>query len=255
MAVLSQDEYRGYCREFKRVEGYLRSKSADADTVAYNICKLRGYYEDRMSGILKKAGFMFIEDNSVYEDLKGAPKELGLFSKSGQFLLAGRFMFPVRDMLGNTLALIGWFPDEKKYITTPSMLFSKASLFYGLEQVGSEGIGKDYFLCEGIFDCLSIRSVGLRAVAEMGISSSRYKEALYPLFGRLVAVPDNDTQGRGVVEGDKWNLPLSGSYMKWVGDDSKDIDKLVNKYEKEDVVGLLESVMAQKGRRVVEVRV
>ena len=58
-----------------------------------------------------------------------------------------------------------------------------------------------------------------------------------------------------VVEGDKWNLPLSGSYMKWVGDSSKDIDKLINSYEKDDVVEMLEGVMAQKGKKIVEVRV
>ncbi|MBR3598543.1 MAG: hypothetical protein IKL53_01555 [Lachnospiraceae bacterium] len=235
--MLTHEEYRDYTKRFKQVERYLKSKSADSRTVAYNICKFREYYPERMMPILEKAGFMFIEgDDSVYDALEGVGDDLGLFSNEGRFLLSGRFIFPVKDMLGNTIALIGWFPDKKKYITTPSRLFSKNCLFFGMEQLAVTGTGKEYFLCEGIFDTLSLRSIGLNAISEMGIDSGRVKESLYPLFSRLIGTPDNDTEGRSVIDGDKWRIPSNGSYMKWISDDYyKDIDKVINSFEREDI--------------------
>lgn len=233
--MLTHDEYKDYCKRFKGVEGYLKSKSADPKVVAYNICKLRGYYPNRMTDVLVRAGFLYIEESeSVYDPLDGSGDDLGLF-KNGRFLLANRFIFPVKDMLGNTVALIGWFPDEKKYITTPSRLFSKSCLFYGLEQFISSGVGAEYFLCEGIFDALSLRSIGFNAVSEMGVTSGRVKEGLYPLFGRLIGVPDADAEGKKVVGSDMWRLPSNSSYLKWVGGSYKDIDLVVNSFEAEDV--------------------
>lgn len=237
--MLSHEGYLSYIKRFNNVYKYLRSKSANSEKVAYNICKLRDYYPDRMTPILEKAGFLFIEGSeSVFDCLEEGNNDLGLFTKEGRFLLANRFIFPVRDMLGNTIALIGWFPDEKKYITTPSALFSKSCLFYGLEQLASTGIGKEYFLCEGIFDTLSLRSIGFNAIAEMGIISGRVKEGMYPLFSRLIGTPDDDTEGRGVVAYDKWKLPSNSSYMRWVssdGDYFKDIDNVVNSFEYDDI--------------------
>lgn len=250
--MLSHEDYRNYVNRFKQVERYLRSKSADSKTVAYNICKIREYYPERMTPILEKAGFMFIQgDNSVYDCLEDGNEDLGLFTSEGKFLLANRFIFPVRDMLGNTIALIGWFPDEKKYITTPSKLFSKSCLYFGMEQLALTGLGKEYFLCEGIFDTLSLRSIGFNAVAEMGIESGRVKESMYPLFGRLIGIPDNDVEGRSVINGDKWRLPSNGNYMKWVSDEYyKDIDKVVNSFEYDDIRGEILEKMKKRDRLI-----
>ena len=250
VVVLSHEEYRDYINRFRLVEKYLKSKSADQKVVAYNICKLRGYYPERMSSILQKAGFLFIEgSDSVYDCLEEGNDDLGLFTSEGRFLLSGRFIFPVRDMLGNTIALIGWFPDEKKYITTPSKLFSKGCLFYGLEQLAFTGLGKEYYICEGIFDALSLRSIGLNAISEMGIDSGRVKESMYPLFGRLIGIPDNDVEGRSVISSDKWKLPINGSYMKWVGDEYyKDIDKVVNSFEYDDILSEIKKKSLKKDR-------
>lgn len=213
---------------------------------------LREYYPERMSNILSKAGFLYIEDESCYEKLRNAGEDLGLFTSEGKFLLAGRYIFPVFDMLGNVIALIGWFPDEKKYITTPSKLFSKSCLFYGIEQLSTTGINQPYVLVEGIFDCLSVRSLGIPCIAQMGIDSSRYKIAMYSLFSTLLAIPDNDTEGRKVLESDKWSLPSNGKYLRWVGDSSKDIDKLCNSYEEDDVRDLLMNAFNNRKRVITE---
>lgn len=250
--MLNRETYLNYISRFKKVESYLRSHSMNPRDVAYNICELREYYPERMSDTLISAGFMYIKNNSVYENLRGAGDDLALFSKEGKFLLENRFIFPVRDMLGNTIALIGWFPDSKKYITTPSALFSKSCLFYGMEELGMTGIGKDYFLVEGIFDRLSLNSLGFNAISCMGIDSTRYKQSLYPLFKSLTAIPDNDVEGRKVLQNDLWQLPTRSKYFKWVGDKSKDIDRLVNAYDKDDITNLLKEVMSDRNRIVTK---
>lgn len=249
--MLSREEYTNYCSRFKKVYNYLLSKSIPKQKVALDICKLRGYDPERMLGVLTKAGFLFIEDNDVYKNLENAGSDLGLF-KDGSFLLKERYIFPVYDMMGNVVALIGWFPDDKKYITTPSKLFSKSCLFYGLEQMGKTGIGKEYFLVEGIFDSLSVRSLGFNCVAQMGINSSRYKQVLYGLFKQLIAIPDNDSQGREVVYKDKWLLPQNGKYVKWKNTPLKDIDDIVHTYSEEDMVELLNEIRNEKSR-IVEI--
>lgn len=253
--MLNEQEYKDYCRRFAIAENYLKQYSAPVDLVAKEICSLRGYYPERMIDILKKAGFMYIEEGKCdFDKMKSLGNDLALFSNKGNFLLEGRFIFPVRDMLGNTVALIGWFPDEKKYVTTPSKMFSKSCLFYGMEQLSKTGIGKKYILVEGIFDCLSVRSLGIPCIAQMGITASRYKVVLYSMFSSLVGIPDNDFEGRGVISKDSWMLPSNSRYFRWTGDNSKDIDTLCNNYEAEDVKELLLSIFNDK-RRVVTFRV
>lgn len=246
--MLSREEYLNYCKRFKTVYNYLLQNSLPKHQVALDICKLRGYYPERMVSILSKAGFLYIKDDLCYERLKTAGDDLGLFTEEGKFLLSGRFIFPVCDMLGNVVALIGWFPDDKKYITTPSRLFSKNCLFYGMEQLGMTGVGKDYVLVEGIFDSLSVRSLGIPSIAQMGINSSREKSVLYTLFRSFVAIPDNDREGREVLNFDKWHLPSNSHYLKWTGDTSKDIDKICNSYEEDDVREMISSAFSNKKR-------
>ena len=150
----------------------------------------------------------------------------------------------------NILALIGWYPDEKKYITTPSRLFSKKAILFGMEQLKYSGIGKKYFLVEGIFDSLSVRNLGLNCVALMGISAGSNTRVLYSLFSKLVAIPDNDTQGRKVIEKDLWKLPTGSSYLRWK-DSIKDIDDMTKKYDMKDT---LTDILAERStERVITI--
>lgn len=252
--MLSQDYYSEYCRTFSSIERYLRKYAQEDKRTFSQICNARGYYLERMEDILRKAGFFYIENVECTNTLRRLSSDYALFGKDGKFLLEGRYIFPVRDMLGNTITLIGWYPCAKKYITLPTRMFSKSSLFYGMEQLNSTGIGKKYFLTEGIFDTLSLRSLGYNAIAQMGIDSSRYKSSMYTMFSRLVGVPDNDSEGREVIGKDKWVLPSNSSYFRWIGDSSKDIDSLINSYEEEDLKDLLNDVMNDK-KRVITRRI
>ncbi len=251
--MLSRDEYSGYCKRFNSLYKYLVSCSRDRNEVVKEICEYRGYDVERMGDILLKAGFISINMEKVdLEKVKKFGSDLAMFSVSGHFLMQGRYVFPVRDMLGNVLALIGWYPDDKKYVTTPSKLFSKECLFYGMEQLGETGLGGRYIITEGIFDSLSARSLGLNCVAMMGISSSRYKEVLYTMFKQIVGIPDIDEQGREVLSLDKWKIPRNGKYFRWSNPKHymKDLDCFINSYDSSDVRDLLLEVFNENQRLV-----
>jgi len=266
------EEYKDYCNKFNNVWKYLQSCSKDIDTIVEEVCQHRKYYGsfEKWKNILSEVGISYVSaetcDYGKFKD--DVFKDLALFSDEGYFLMNERYILPVKDMMGNVIALIGWYPDSKKYITTPSKFFSKDCLFFGMEQLGKTGLNKDYFLVEGIFDSLSIRALGFNSVAQMGIDTSRIKISLYGLFRRIVGIPDNDKQGRKVLKGDKWSLPMNASYLRWTGGfdgnesniegtgeevdeekiEIKDIDKLCSLFEDDSVRGMLQECLVRKNR-------
>lgn len=252
--MLDKEYYKDYCNRYNAVWNWIKSNSIDKDKVVEEICEKRNYSVERMGKLLSEIGFSRL-DTEV--DIKIFAKkefsDLGLY-KDGKFLLESRYIFPVKDMLGNVVALIGWYKDEKKYITTPSALFSKSGMFFGMEQLNKTGVNKRYFLVEGIFDSLSLRSLGYNAIAQMGIDTSLQKQVLYGLFRRVVAIPDSDGEGRKVISMDAWKIPVGSSYMKWSGtvpgrkNGLKDIDDLCNYYEKDVVIPLLNDTLCDDSR-------
>jgi len=116
------------------------------------------------------------------------------------------------------IALVGWAKDSLKYITTAAEHFSKATMFFGLENLTiprNNGMGT--FVVEGIFDRVALESLGCRTFATMGINTDVRKNAMYSLMGRIVGVPDNDTKGREVITKNSWTLPMGSSYFRWKG--------------------------------------
>lgn len=256
--MVGREEYADYCRRYDIAWKYLQSCSFEPESVIDSLSELRGYSkESPMWSTLKRYGFVYVDvDTFNFEKLKSIDKgDLGITRKDGDFLLYNRFIFPVRDMLGNVIALIGWQQgSERKYVTTPSRLFSKGCMFFGMEQLSKTGLGKPYILVEGIFDSLSVRSLGLNCIAMMGISSTRYKQVMYSLFGKLLAVPDCDKEGRRVVLNNEWKLPESGKYIKLVSSSIKDIDDLIKLCDPADVTALFKEAYAEKDR-VIEVKI
>jgi DNA primase len=248
MQTLTKEEYDDYCSRYKKVWKYLNDVSYEEDSVIQSICDLRGYdLESNMPNMLKEIGFVFI-DEDLFDEIKllKISRDLGIYTNKNTFLLKGRYIFPVKDMLGNIVALIGWYPDDKKYITTPSKFFKKGCMLFGMEQLEKTGIGKDYILVEGIFDCISVRSLGINCVALMGIKATNYTKVLYTLFKGIVAIPDNDKEGRKVIVNDAWKLPVNGKYFKWVGS-LKDIDDMIKYYDMKDI---LKDIWKEKERVV-----
>lgn len=255
------EEYREYCNKFNNVWKYLQSCSKDIDTIVEEVCQMRLYFNsfDKWKNILSEVGMVYVSsDTCDYSKFDGDGfKDLALLTEEGHFLLNERYIIPVKDMLGNVIALIGWYPDTKKYITTPSKFFSKDCLFFGLEQMRKTGVGKDYFIVEGIFDSLSIRALGYNAVAMMGIDTSRVKSSMYGLFRKIVGIPDNDKRGREVLKKDLWRLPINASYLRWTGGiededgnliEVKDIDRLCSLFEDDSLNHLFDESLKYKNR-------
>jgi len=193
------------------------------DEVISEVMSLRKYttspYAEDICKTLTEVGIFRIEHLSDIQYL--APEvtneqliEYGLTDRNGGFLLSNRFIVPIRDIQGKVTALVGWYPDVKKYVTTPTYGFSKDGQFFNMECF-SKSFDGDYpkykdeetgevlestklvYLVEGIFDTLSLRALGLPALGNMGLEMSLAKTEILTRFGKVVAIPDNDNAGMG----------------------------------------------------------
>lgn len=247
--------YQEYVEVYNAVFRKIKTLGENEDEVRREIKRARGY--DLESSVVDKAlnygDFIWVESDKLkgmgWEENKKL-RELGLFSEAGRWLLEDRFIFPVKDMLGNVIALIGWYPDDKKYITTPSAYFSKKCLFFGMEMLGMQNRPKLTFIVEGIFDRLMLVALGFPCLAEMGVTSSAEKESIYGFFKRVYGIPDNDKVGRRVMDEDEWNLPRGSSYIFWEDSSVKDIDDMFKKYEPESIKEVLLEAVKQKERKI-----
>lgn len=219
-------------------------ETTDLKATATELCTMRGYTLDSPNFEFFSTEFPIVKIASdSIDSLRKAPDEFGLFDKQGNFLLHDRFIIPVRDFEGNVLALIGWYPDDRKYITTPSKYFVRSALMLGLEQLPTES---PTVIVEGVFDSLSLRAQGVTALSMMGTKCSSTQRALYQLMGQIIAIPDNDSVGQTVIQEDSWGIPLKqGKYLRWkpfsvpVGSSEiyvKDIDLFTQLYGVEPIL-------------------
>ena len=250
--------YDKYVNEMNDVYNYLKSLF-ETDYIT-ELCAVRGYVSNNQKELIKEMQLGYCEPD--VEILKNASEELGLLSKKGYFLLTNRFIIPVYDLAGNLCTLIGYYPDNRKYITLPTPFFSRECMFFNFKQAYDLSF-KEYdgfvILVEGIFDCLSLRSIGLPAIATMGATVSEYKCELLKLFSKVLAIPDDDKTGRRALNRyDKkygWKVPSNTTMLKFHGGTiklndmdlhCKDMDNFVSWYEEEDVRDILLSYRSSR---------
>ena len=239
--------YRKYVDELNKV--YALFKSMFDDNYVEELMQIRGYFSNEQRSLITEMqlGSCEIEDTSILEGYSG---ELNLLSKKDNFLLNGRYIIPVESVNGDLVSLIGYYPDFKKYITLSTPFFSKACMFFNFKQA-YEVSWRDYnglvILVEGIFDCLSLRSIGLPAIATMGSSVSSIKGELLKVFKKVLAVPDDDTTGRKALNRYGrygWKVPYNTTFIRFFGGNfkvgtqylhCKDMDNLVSWYDAESV--------------------
>lgn len=241
-------------------------KVFSTDEIIEEVMELRGYhmsvYADKFRAMLKEVGVFKLDYFSEIELV--APKltlerarVLGLVTEKGDYLLKGRYVVPIRDIANNVTALVGWYPDIKKYITTPTYGFSKDGQFFniecyektmqgdfpkykdsnGVELKNCEGL---VYLVEGIFDTLALRALGFPALGNMGLDLSMMKTYILSRFGKVIAIPDNDKAG---MSANKYLNQISGKGKKnqWVIENEhvivslfqgvKDVDDLIKGYD------------------------
>lgn len=227
--------------------------------------RVRGYIEGSQTNLIEEMGLGKINLESV-KALGDEAKEMGLLTEKGVFLLQGRYLIPVEDYLGNIIALIGYNNDEKKYITTPSPLFSKELLFFNFKQaydLSYAEYGGLVYVVEGIFDCLALRSIGLPCIATMGATISKEKGEQLKVFKKVIAIPDDDKTGKKCLNRytrQGWKVPNQTTMIDFrggeveIGEEKlkiKDVDNMVALYEEESVRDILLSY--SESREEVEV--
>jgi DNA primase len=242
--------YEAHCKFLK--EAYENIKTKFSNTYVEELMQMRGYISDSMKNLISEMqlGYCDFEPSELYElnNEDNLGKELGLITSKDNFLLANRFIIPVDDVAGNLVSLIGYYADKKKYITLPTPFFSKEAMFFNFRQAYDLAWSKFdgmIIVVEGIFDCLSLRSIGLPCIATMGATVSGVKCELLKLFKKVVAIPDADVVGRkGLDIKTGWQLPstatriclklspvtIHGQQVKL-----KDIDDLVKIFDEEDI--------------------
>ena len=251
--------YRQCCKDFEIAYEYI--KSLFSDTYVDELCQMRGYVGKEQRNLIQsmQLGCCEIEDL----DLLGEnAKNLGLVTENNNFILNNRYVIPVYDMVGNLVSLIGYFNDRKKYITVSSPYFSKEMMLFNYKQAydlsWSEFDGY-VILVEGIFDCLSLRSLGLPAVATMGANVPYNKGLLLRNFKKVLCVPDDDATGRRSLNRYSrygWKVPSNATFLRLhgglfeMGDGEslhcKDMDDFVSWYEADDVREILLSYRNSK---------
>lgn len=246
-----------FLEEYARAWSVMQMIGVTGDEAILALMSLRGYRSKAMYDQLKAEGVVYFPKGQIPTNmLEQYSMDLGIFvegEKRNYFLMDGRFVLPIRDISGNVIALVGWYPDDKKYLTTKSKFFSKSHMFYGMENMGARLEGPT-FMVEGIFDRLALESLGYRTMATMGLNASSEKQPLYKLMGnRIIGIPDGDKGGIKARNEDEWNLPLGASYLSWKGKMDvgldypiiiKDVDDLV-KYGDEDSIRSLMSSAVQ----------
>lgn len=250
--------YRKCCNELE--EKYEYMKSLFSANYIDELCQLRGYVGQEQRKLISdmQIGCCEIED---VEELGTMRRDLGLVSDKDNFIMPGRYIVPIEDLDGRIVALVGYYKDYKKYITTPSPFFSKECMFFNYKQayeLSWKEFGGFVILVEGIFDCLSLRAIGLPAIATMGASVTRVKGLLLRNFKKVLAIPDDDNTGRRALNRYSkygWQVPSNATFLKFHGGTvdfngetlhCKDMDDFVSWFDADDVRDILLSYRDSK---------
>lgn len=265
MLIRQNQVFPTYRNESKYIrEKYEYMKSLFPDTYVDELCKMRGYVSDDQRKLIKnmKLGYCTIPVTELQDVFGYEGKEIGFITQKDNFLLDNRFLIPVEDIGGNLISLIGYYKDYKKYITLPSNFFSKECQFFNFRQA-FELSWKEYggyvILVEGIFDCLSLRAIGLPAIATMGATVSSIKCELLKFFRKVLAIPDDDATGHKSMDRCSyrgWKVPSTTTFLKFKGGTvdfgngnklkCKDMDDFVSWFDADDVREILLSFRDSK---------
>lgn len=225
------------------------SKVYSTDDVILELMQYRGYRTQEMFDTLKEMGVFKVEYLSElllpFPDVTNEQlRQWGLVSDKGEYILGGRFVLPIHDIAGNVIALVGWHPQggSRKYVTTPTVGFSRDASFFNLNcyQLAWEKWNGNVYVVEGIFDTISLKSLGLPALGNMGLEMSAIKVQILTRFNKVVAIPDNDTSGRSVNPLTNSFSGKSSKFIWGIENDSvfvtlpkgvKDVDDFVKEFD------------------------
>src|SRR6185312_15890353 len=189
--VLTRDE---------RAQRYLTSRGLGPEIIQrFGI----GYAPNSWNEVLRRFG----RDSAS----RGALAELGLIvEREGARSQEGerhydRFMFPIRDARGRTIAFGGRVLDkgEPKYLNSPeTALFHKGRELYGLHEVRRTRSNlKRLLVVEGYMDVVRLHQAGVDyAVATLGTATTpEHLKQIFRLVSEVVFSFDGDRAGRAAA--------------------------------------------------------
>lgn len=219
------------------------SSAFSTEEVVLECMALRGYFSEELYNKLMSEKLFkvdnFTDANLICPMSEEDLKDCGLVLKS-MFLLGGRYCLPIRDTVGRVMAIVGYYPCERKYVTTPAFGFFKATSFYGVHNAS-------YYdepficLCEGIFDTLSLQAWGIPALGNQGLDLSCFKSEMLSRYKKVICIPDADNAGksvnpyyaRAVGKSDRiWRIPIDNVFIDLSPSGVKDIDDYLKNEEK-----------------------
>lgn len=211
--TLTYDEYaKGlqYCLDIIR-------QYQDPLSVRQELSQLRvTYNENQLSFLENKKVFKVETPHNLTKDQSDLLHTYGFYTKdTDHYLLSNRFIIEVRDASGRLITIIGWYPDQRKYITIATRYFSKNIDWFNIDQAFDQSyyeFDRTLFVVEGIFDALSLASLGLPAVATMGANVGTIKGKTLTLFDKIIAIPDGDEVGLNAIK--RWVLPLNTTKVR-----------------------------------------
>lgn len=243
--------YNQYAEDLERLYNYI--KTTFIENSVEELANIRGYVDGCQVDLFREMNIGLSQGVDI-SILGESGRELGLVSNKDYFLLDGRFIVPIRAITGDLISLVGYYPDFKKYITIPSPFFHKETLFFNIDhaiKLSWDKFDGLVFLVEGIFDCLSLRALGLPVISTMGVTVKPPKSEQLKLFSKVIAITDNDKAGlRAMNRHDKrhgWQVPRNATFIKLVGVletphgvlKVKDADNLVSYFDEEVVRSVL----------------
>ncbi len=225
----------------------------------------RGYTDPAMRATLEEVGVFRVDylSDLLLMDASLTTAEFrrwGLLTDTGEYLMPGRYVLPIRGIDGLVCALVGWDRNggARKYVTTPTFGFSRDATFFNFDSYKDSMArwGGVVFLVEGIFDGLALRSLGFPAIGNQGLELSGFKSQMLSRYTKVVAIPDNDTAGRALnpylreLTGKKprysWDMNVENVFVL-LPQGVKDIDIFVRDFDcYEDLKGCINSKLFTK---------
>lgn len=226
------------------------------EDTASEIASMRGYTDSRMIRLLESKKIVKLpafSDIQLLMRTRGFQftindyRLMGLIGDDGGYWLQDRYAIPLRSFDGYVIALVCWLPDNRKYITTGTLGFTSASTFFNMESYAKAAQFADgktrVFVVEGIFDALSIESLGYCCFGNEGLALSAVKKEMLSRFDNVYFIPDNDNPGRKSnkyltqFSSHHWDTP-NGHLIRLTGA-VKDMDDFVKRYSPANLNSLL----------------
>lgn len=191
----------------------------------------------------------FVKEDTPIIDLEERFRVDSLgFVKYNRIVQEGRLVYPVKDVRGNVMGLVGWDPFvQPKYLDSKNFGYkAKSTTLFGMERLPEYYTSKQsVFLLEGSVDCMYLRENEFQALSSLGSYLNKYAIEILRRFGdRLFVIPDMDEAGNSYVRQVKYCLPKAHVIQCTKGKDVDGFRKLDDGIYEMDILNDLHMLSA-----------